>query len=293
MNTSLDASGSETEMFDLHLINQSLHGLVNKVITASGETDLSALKVLLLDLRETAIAQFACEELAMNVIKYGAAAQHHSEHAQFLTEIRRQIDDLEAGKGDRSILAQFIQSWFLRHVVSQDLLFTASFVLANKTASLPLTHGDKLGSGGGFDERRFDIPEPIVWSPKHSVDIQPIDEDHKAIFFLLKDIVESRASSDRTNLAMLLERLGDKTSAHFKSEEKVMHEYNYEFAAAHCEQHQKLLDEYAHQVDEYRNNSISAELMCRFIYQWFVRHIEMSDIPLSNAIRGQIFPQLS
>jgi len=293
LNTSLDGSESETGASDLRLINQSLRGLVNSVITASEETDLSALKVVLFDLREAAIEQFACEEHVMNGIKYGGAVQHRVDHEQLLAEIQRRIDDLEAGRGDGPVLVQFIQRWFLQHIVSQDMLFMMSFAPEIGTASLSQTLGDNSGVGGGFEEGRFDIPEPIVWSPKYLVHIQPIDEDHKAIFSLLKDIIESKASSDKSSLATLLERLGDETSVHFRSEEKVMAEHNYEFAAAHSEEHRKLLDEYAHQIDEYRNNSISAELMCRFVYQWFVRHIEMSDIPFSNAIRLQIPPHLN
>ena len=109
----------------------------------------------------------------------------------------------------------------------------------------------------------------------------------------MREIIESRPSNDNTNLASLLERLGDETAAHFRSEEMVMAEHNYEYAVAHKEEHRKLLDEYAHQVEEFRNNSISAELMCRFVYRWFVRHIELSDVPLSNAIRRQSSPYIS
>lgn len=288
MNTSLDVSESETGVFDLRHINQSLCGLVSRVISASEETDLSALKVVLFDLREAAIAQFACEELAMNTINYGEAIQHHADHEQFLTAIQRQIDNLEAGKGDNLVFSQFMPRWFLHHVASHDISFMLSFGPDGGTASLTQPYSNSQDIVGGIEDTHFDIPEPIAWSQKYSVGIQPIDEDHKAIFSLLKDIVESRTSSDQSSLATLLERLGDATSAHFRSEEKVMAEHNFEFAAQHAEQHRKLLDEYAYQIDEYRNNSISAELMCRFVYQWFVRHIELSDIPLSNALHRQI-----
>ena len=288
MNTSLEAAESETGVFDLRLINQSLRGLVSRVISASEETDLSALKAVLFDLHEAAVAQFACEELAMNAINYGEAVQHRADHEQLLTAIQRQADNLEAGKGDNSFLSQFIPRWFLHHVVSHDMIFILSFGPDGGTVSLSQRSSDNQDVGGGFEDTHFDIPEPIVWSQKYSVDIQPIDEDHKAIFSLLKDIIESRTSSDQSGLATLLERLGDETSAHFRNEEKVMAEHNYEFAAQHAEQHRKLLDEYAYQIDEYRNSSISAELMCRFVYQWFVRHIELSDIPLSNALHREI-----
>jgi len=287
LNTSRDVSESKKHVLDLRLANHSLLGLVDKIIAVSGETNPAVLRAVLPGLRDAVIEQFRREALAMREANFGSTVQHVSEHERLLTEIQSQIDALAAGSGNGSYIGRFLQNWFLQHIVSQDLSFVMTFV-PDVDMPMPSPHQDAdSDETDSFDEALLDINRPIRWTAKHAVDVQPIDENHRLIFSLMREIIEARTSLDKTDLTALLERLGDETATHFRNEEKVMADYNYEFAAAHREEHRKLLEEYAYQLDEYRNNTLSAELMCRFVYRWFVRHIEVSDIPLSNAIHQQ------
>ena len=152
--------------------------------------------------------------------------------------------------------------------------------------------GEELDEGAeypvSFDEVLVNLNEPMRWSASHATEIAPIDENHQIIFSRIREIVAARGSASKESLGQMLAQLGDETAEHFDIEERVMAEHHYEFAALHREEHRKLLEEFACQVEDFRNDVMSVELMCRFVYGWFVRHIQDSDIPLSNALRRQM-----
>ena len=128
------------------------------------------------------------------------------------------------------------------------------------------------------------VAEPIVWSENHLVGVEIIDTEHHALIDLFNSILAVSKSDNHAELAILLEQLGNITASHFASEETLMAQFDYAHAAQHRVDHQKLLDEYAHQVDDWRNKHISAELLCRFMHRWLLRHVIASDMALGEAI---------
>lgn len=128
------------------------------------------------------------------------------------------------------------------------------------------------------------VAEPIVWSENHLVGVEIIDTEHHALIDLFNSILAVSKSDNHAELAILLEQLGNTTASHFESEETLMAQFDYAHAAQHRVDHQKLLDEYAHQVDDWRNKHISAELLCRFMHRWLLRHVIASDMALGEAI---------
>ncbi|MDP2369621.1 bacteriohemerythrin [Rhodoferax sp.] len=135
---------------------------------------------------------------------------------------------------------------------------------------------------GAYEERRW---RPIVWTPSLEVGVDVIDNGHRALIELYNSIREASQLKDRAWTGVLLERLGNATAAHFEDEEKLMSGINYAHAADHKDEHRKLLDEFAHQVDEWRDRHNSAELLCRFLYAWLVRHVAALDARLAQAIK--------
>lgn len=135
-----------------------------------------------------------------------------------------------------------------------------------------------------FDSRRAGMPEPIVWSEEHLVGVDIIDTEHRALIDLFNSILVVSKSNNYPELAILLEQLGNFTASHFENEEALMAQFDYAHAAQHRIDHQKLLAEFGHQVDDWRNRHISAELLCRFMYRWLLRHVIASDMALGEAI---------
>lgn len=265
-------------------------GLIDRVVAAAESTDSSDLQNALIKLQDQAKIDFAREDRLMDALKYQGAAQHQSEHQQLLAEIQNQIGDLTAGQAHTPHILRFQKNWFIQHVSSQDVLLGKA-ILEQKgihdrrhDADEPGITEDELDA---FEDRRQGILDPVVWSSKFDVGVEAIDAGHRAMVELYNSIIDLTPSNNRTQLATWLELLGNTTAAHFDTEEKLMAQFNYEDAAAHKNEHRKLLQEYGHQVEDWRENHISSVFLCRFMYRWLLRHIVTTDRHLGEAIQLQ------
>lgn len=270
----------ETGISALDLDHKTLLDLVNRVIVASNEPDLAELKSSLLDLQAELIAHFEREENLMAECIYEAATQHQEEHQQLAGEIQEQINDLAAGKGNVTFVARFMRNWLLQHIVTRDAHFGKALLTQRGTTDRRQTADDGIDI---FEERRLGRMEAIQWTPALELGIEAIDANHRAMIDTLNAILAVRQSDDKANLAALLEQLGNETAADFQTEEALMLQLSVENLAAHKEEHRQLLDEFANQVDDWRENRVSAELLCRFMHHWLIRHIAALDIPLAMA----------
>lgn len=279
------SSELETGISTIDLDHQTLLTLVNRVIAASEEPNLPALKASLVELQAEMVAHFKREEHLMAECMYAAAAQHQEEHQQLAEEIQDQIDELHDGKGNVSFIARFMRNWLLQHIATRDTHFARAILTQDGTTDR------RQGDTEDFDvyeERRLDNLESILWTSKLTLGIESIDANHHAMIDLLNAIVSCRASGNKTVLASLLQQFANKTASDFQIEEELMLKLNYADAATHKDEHLKLLDEFANQVDDWREDRISAELLSRFMYHWLLRHIAALDVPLGDAIRKQI-----
>lgn len=277
----------ETGISALDLDNQLLLGLINRVVAASEGANQDGLKSSLIDLQAETIAHFEREERLMAECQYEAAAQHQTDHRQLLAEIQHQINDLDAGKANVSYIGRFMHNWLLEHIVSKDSLFGKAVL-----THVGITDRRQRTAEGQvpdeeidiFEERRLGNLESILWNPKLAVGNELIDAGHRALCARLSAILAARKSIGHERLAILLEQLGRETEAHFEMEEQLMASCSYEHAVTHVDEHQKILNEFAHLIDDWRDQHISTELLCRFLYRWLLRHIGGSDIPLCEAM---------
>lgn len=273
---------------DLRLIHQSLLGLVSHLTALASQSDTRILPEVLVEFRGLAIAQFRREESLMNETGYGGVTQHHDAHNRFVAEIRTQIESLCGQETIAGTAVGSLANHLLEHVASEDIIFVLSFIPGKASTARSLESDEDSEYPVSFDEILLNLNEPMRWSASHATEIAPIDENHQMIFSRIREIVDARDSASKESLGQMLAQLGNETAEHFDAEERVMSEHHYEFAALHREEHRKLLEEFACQVEDFRNDVISVELMCRFVYGWFVRHIQDSDIPLSNVLRRQM-----
>jgi hemerythrin len=137
-----------------------------------------------------------------------------------------------------------------------------------------------------LEEDRVGALEAIVWSEKFSVGVPVLDEEHRALIKCFNGFLAAARSADRAGLSEWMERLGEATAAHFSSEESLMAGVDYPDAALHRAEHQAVLDEYVSLIDDWRYKRVSAELLCRFMYRWLLRHMVELDMPLGRALAG-------
>lgn len=269
----------ETGVFELDRENRSLVGLVDAVISASESGDLAGLREALIQLLNQSKIDFAREDGLMDALRYQGAAQHQSEHRQLLAEIEHQIDDLNGGQAYARHLLRFQKDWFIQHISSQDILLGEAIRTHKGICNRRHAHGPRMTEDelDAFEDRRQGILEPIVWTNKLNIGVAAIDAEHRALVAVCNSILDVNRSRDSAELAPLMEQLGDLTAAHFETEEKLMAQFGYAHAVEHRKEHLDLLQEYGHQVQDWRANRISANFLCRFMYRWLVQHIMTTD----------------
>ena len=282
-------SDLETGIHELDRENRALMGLTGGVIAASGVTDTTPLLSALVQLHTQAKIDFAREEELMAAFRYKGAAQHQFEHLQLLAEIQHQIDDLENGQAHAPHLVRFQKNWFIQHLLTQDVLLGQALLTHKGIYERRHSQRRQMTEAelDAFEDRRVAIRQDIAWTSQLNIGVEVIDAAHHALVELYNLIINVSPCRDKAQLATLLEQLGNTTAAHFETQEKLMAELDYEDAAAHRKEHQELLNEYGHQVDDWRANRISPEMLCRFMYRWLLNHVIASDKPLGEAIQRQ------
>ncbi|MEO8408928.1 MAG: hemerythrin family protein [Propionivibrio sp.] len=278
MNDMGGSWGIYKDVAGLYRENEELLERISRVVAASESEDLAGLADALRDLLARMESRFEREERLMREPRNETAAAHRLAHRQLLNEIRNQLDDLAGGKPTLAYIGRFMRNWMLQHLVDQDTEFANALVPQGDDAPFP-----EFEERDEREERRLEILEPIRWAAELEIGDAQIDAEHRAIITLLNAIIDANEDDDRRRLAELLEQLGDQTATHFQNEERWMANISHKLLDEHRAEHQRLLDEYANQVEEFRNGSISAEFLCRFIYRWFVHHIEGLDASLKAA----------
>ena len=274
----------ETGLTALDSDHKRLLAVSNQVKLASASADLSELKSVLLAMKAEMAAHFAREEALMNECKYDAAEEHRDEHLRLLGEVQGKIETLEAFEHGFSDFGEFIHQWIFQHIAGKDSLFGRAVVAQVGTTDRRRENDENFDA---FEERRLNNLEAIRWPSGVSTGIEAIDNHYPAMIDLLNQIIAARKSSDRESLAVLIERFGNATEAHFREEEAMMSAIDFEHNTTHREEHRRLLEEFSDLVDDWRSDRISAELLCRFIYRWMLNHIAASDVPLGAAISRQ------
>ncbi len=130
----------------------------------------------------------------------------------------------------------------------------------------------------------------LHWSPNMSVGIDFMDADHKQLIELLTELYDLVDPSQvRVATVAKLDELIDFTEQHFRLEERLMEESNYDDLEKHHQVHQALLKE----IGEFRQKLTSGEIepgpeMMDFLKDWLVRHILESDKHFGGFLEGRL-----
>jgi len=119
----------------------------------------------------------------------------------------------------------------------------------------------------------------IEWEPEFSVGIEKLDDDHRHLFLLLKQLHISPATRENAlALNLILRELAWYAQTHFRDEEALMKRYGYPEVTAHRSEH----DYFTGQVVQFgqqfqsRQHGVSAEVS-EMLQQWLVQHILQED----------------
>ncbi len=120
----------------------------------------------------------------------------------------------------------------------------------------------------------------LFWTDDLSIGIESIDEQHKVLFSLIDQLQEAMSRGEsRTVLEDIFQGLIDYTDKHFKVEEEMFKEFEYDDIEGHLAYHAEFVDKMASLKEQFDDNSnfmIGVDVM-QFLTDWLVTHIQGTD----------------
>ncbi len=117
------------------------------------------------------------------------------------------------------------------------------------------------------------------WKEEYSVGIKAMDAQHRRIIEMIDELWSAmRLGRGKEKVGDILENLRDYVNTHFKSEEKLMEEYEF----PEYEEHKREHEEYAKKVEEFVDRYIKGEIglsvhLLVFLKNWLSNHICITD----------------
>ena len=119
----------------------------------------------------------------------------------------------------------------------------------------------------------------LEWSDGLSVEFAEMDEDHKKLVEMvntLNDAVEKGETGD--TVEEILEELLSYTQWHFRHEERLMQEYEYEGLFEHKKEHEDLTAQALDLFEKYQGGDDSVPgMLMPFLKDWLTNHILGTD----------------
>ncbi|MBY0431420.1 MAG: bacteriohemerythrin [Rhodospirillales bacterium] len=276
--------------------------IINALDTArrnGAETD--RLGGLLFSLINYTVIHFQREERLLERFGYAGFQQHHIEHQVLVEQLHESYRQLTAENGAAyaSELLYFLKNWLTIHIMGSDMDYRD--VLSGREillegidrATIPVSG---LDSGHSDDDEDLG-PEWFQWSEALSVGVDAVDNDHRILINLIRDLNEAtRQGQGGDVVGSVLGALVDYTSLHFQREEGLMRSLGYPESEQHAALHVMLV----RQVDELRrlhaagaNLHIDREVLL-FLKLWLRNHILGTDMKYKDffTTHGAAMPDI-
>ena len=121
--------------------------------------------------------------------------------------------------------------------------------------------------------------ELIKWTEKYSVGMDEIDNQHKGLVIIIKEVFNLMSEGQAKNkLNEIFDHLTDYTKKHFYTEEKMMIKYAYSSYDEHVEEHSKFIDKLESLKSEFKDGKVTISLeVLSLLKDWLLNHILISD----------------
>ena len=118
-------SSFETGIADVDAQHRRLVDIINSLVDAIGHAPKSALKDIVVQLKDYAQYHFQTEEKIMEEAGYAGLAEHRDEHAMFVDQILLfDLDVILASEGLAWDMLHFLRGWLTNHILVVDKRFS-------------------------------------------------------------------------------------------------------------------------------------------------------------------------
>jgi hemerythrin-like metal-binding protein len=131
--------------------------------------------------------------------------------------------------------------------------------------------------------------ETINWRDEFSVGVEEMDTQHKKLLAMINRLIEEQHTlTDPKTIAELLTGMTDYALEHFRAEEYLMAEYDYDRKSLQEAQHKSFLDKTRSFLEaaDIGPNILSAALL-DYLGSWLVNHILTEDMQYKDFFRSK------
>lgn len=133
---------------------------------------------------------------------------------------------------------------------------------------------------------------PREWTQDLAVGVQEIDEQHKALYQHLNDLLKAMSQGQAdAQIGPMLDFLAHYALTHFAMEERYMARYSYPSCEAHRMQHQAFIREFGVWKAEFQAKGAAATLVLeihRRVADWLTNHITRTDKLLGKFLQAKM-----
>jgi len=130
----------------------------------------------------------------------------------------------------------------------------------------------------------------LAWTPELETGYEDIDNQHRQLFKLLSDLIESFQRNDnKVTIKETLLFLAGYTVKHFSDEEKIAVRYKYPKHNEHKKMHEEFTQTVIGFVDQYEKDGDSEILFAavrKVIIRWLIKHIRGEDYKIAQHIKS-------
>ncbi|MDC0336252.1 bacteriohemerythrin [Pseudodesulfovibrio sp.] len=129
----------------------------------------------------------------------------------------------------------------------------------------------------------------IEWADELSVGFEEVDKDHQRLVEIVNEFHETIAlNKDRDELEEALEELIEYTGWHFRHEERLMQESEYDGLEEHQKIHQDLVAQaLAIQTKLADGDESVLDVLMPFLKDWLTKHILETDMAMGTYLAAQ------
>ena len=273
--------------------HREIFNLVQEVLNTAAYSDKKEeTKASLGFLSNYAVNHFASEEELMVQSNYPKYAEHKEQHVNFVKTV---VDFIALYKKEGSSVSvvdtvnNFVVGWLKDHIMTSDKAMAEYY--SKKTGVFQLTFGEDVETGDtpielpnqeilGTAKASNDISQ-ISWSKELETGNVTVDDQHREIFNLVQEVLNTAAYSDKKEETKAsLGFLSSYAVRHFASEEELMLKLNYPQYDSHKEQHENFIKTVVDFIELYKREGASvsvSDTVNNFVVGWLKDHIMTSD----------------
>ncbi len=131
--------------------------------------------------------------------------------------------------------------------------------------------------------------DEIKWTPKLSVGVSEIDEQHQKLYAIIDELVKAQhAVLDKSAVLAIITQLVDYSDYHFRTEDNFMIENSYPLFLSHRKEHLAYIKKMGTLIDDLENKGATlTEDILEFLCSWWQTHIAESDLKYARYIKSQ------